>query len=81
MPMETYEGDEKWPLLVNKQLFWWSTSITLDNNNDVLAEFWPFFSVYTLPQTLVGLTGCISIVSTVLNILTHLTTVLPVMSL
>ena len=37
-PIETYKGDEKWPLLVNKQLFWWSTSITLENNNDVLAD-------------------------------------------
>ena len=26
---------KKWPLFVNKQLFWWSASITLDNNNAV----------------------------------------------
>ena len=38
-PIKTHEGDEKWPLFVNKQLFWWSASITLDNNNDVLADF------------------------------------------
>ena len=30
--IKTYKGDEKWPLFVNKQLFWWSASITLDNN-------------------------------------------------
>ena len=52
------KGDEKWPLLVNKQLFWWSASITLDNNNGVLSEFEPYFSLYTLPQS-VGLTACI----------------------
>ena len=34
-PIKTHKGDEKWPLFVNKQLFWWSASITLDNNNDV----------------------------------------------
>ena len=27
-PMKTHKGVEKWPLFVNKQLFWWSTSIT-----------------------------------------------------
>ena len=32
-------GADKWPLFVNKQLFWWSASITLDNNNDVLTDF------------------------------------------
>ena len=46
--------------LNSKCLFWWSTSITLDNNNGVLRDFWPFFSLYTLPHTSVGLTGCIS---------------------
>ena len=34
-PIKTHKGDEKWPLFVNKQMFWWSTSITLDNNNNV----------------------------------------------
>ena len=34
-PIKTHKGDEKWPWFVNKQLFWWSASITLDNNNDV----------------------------------------------
>ena len=34
-----YNGDDKWPLFVNKQLYWWSTSITLDSNNDVLTDF------------------------------------------
>ena len=55
--------------------------MTLDNNNDVLADFWPFFLLYTLSHTSVGLTGCISIVFSVLNILTHFTTMLPVRSL
>ena len=32
------KGDEKWPLFVNKQLFWWSGSITLDNKNAVLTD-------------------------------------------
>ena len=38
-PIKTHEGDGKWPLFVNKELFWWSASITLDNNNDVLTVF------------------------------------------
>ena len=38
-PIKTHKGDEKWPLLVNKQLFWWSASIILDNNNGVLTDF------------------------------------------
>ena len=38
-----------------------ATSITLDNNNDVLTDFKPFFSLYTLPHTSVGLTSCFSI--------------------
>ena len=54
------KGDEKWPLFVNKQLFWWSASIILDNNNGLLTDFYPFFSHYILPHTSVGLTGCIS---------------------
>ena len=36
-PPNTDIGDEKWPLFVNKQLFWWSASIILDNNNAVLT--------------------------------------------
>ena len=35
---KTHKVDEKWPLFVNKQLFWWSASITLDNNNAVLTD-------------------------------------------
>ena len=66
---------------VNKQLFWWSASITLDNNNDVSTDFWPFFSLYTLPHTSVGLACCIDNAFSVLNILTHLTNLLPVSSL
>ena len=38
-PIKTHKGDKKWPLFVNKQLFLWSASITLNNNNDVLTEF------------------------------------------
>ena len=38
-PIKTHKGDEKWTLFVNKQLFLWSASITLDNNNDVLTYF------------------------------------------
>ena len=67
-PIKTHKGDEKWPLFVNKQLFWWSTSITMHNNNEVLVDFKPFFTPNTLPHTSVGLTGCISIVFSVLNI-------------
>ena len=44
--------------------FWWSASITLNNNNDVLTDF---FSLYTLPHTSVGLTSYISIVFFTLN--------------
>ena len=38
-PITTHKGDEKWPLFVNKQLFGRSTSIILDNSNDVLTDF------------------------------------------
>ena len=31
-PIKTHKGDENW-------LFWWSASITLDNNKDVLTGF------------------------------------------
>ena len=61
-PNKAHKFDEKWPLFVNKQLFWWSASITLDNNIDVLTDFQPFFSLYTLPHTSVGLISCITIV-------------------
>ena len=47
-PIKTHKGDIKLLLFVNKQLFWWSASITLDSNNDVLTDIWPFFSLYTL---------------------------------
>ena len=50
--------DGKWPFFVNKQLFWWSASTTLDNNKDILPDFQPLFSLYTLPHTSVGLTSC-----------------------
>ena len=39
-PIKTHKDDEKWPLYVNKlQLFWWSASIILNNNNDILKDF------------------------------------------
>ena len=41
-PIKTHKGVEKWPLFVNKQLFWWSASITMDNNNAVLTDLWAF---------------------------------------
>ena len=34
-----HKGDGKWPLFVNKHPVWWSALITLDNNNDDLADF------------------------------------------
>ena len=46
--LKTHKGDDKCPLFVNKHLFWWSASITLENNNAVLTDLWPFFSLYTL---------------------------------
>ena len=55
--------------------------MTLDNNNAVLTDLYPFFSLYTLPHTSIGLTVCISNAFSVLNILTHLTTMLRVGSL
>ena len=47
---------------VNKELFLWSASITLDNNNYVLTGIYLFFSLYTIPHPSVGLASCISIV-------------------
>ena len=75
------KGNEKWPLFVNKQLFWWSASITLNNNNAVLTDFQAYFSLHTLSHTSVSLTGCVSIVFSVLINLTHMTTRLRVGSL
>ena len=46
-PINTHKGDGKWPLFVNRQLFWWSASITLDNNNAVLTDLKAFFSLNT----------------------------------
>ena len=37
-PINSHKGNEKLPLFVNKQLFWWSASITLENNNAVLTD-------------------------------------------
>ena len=45
--IKTNKGNKKWPLFVNKQLFWWSASITLENNNAVLTDLLPFFSLNT----------------------------------
>ena len=38
-PIRTHKGDEKWPMFENKQLFWWSASITLYNSNAFLPDF------------------------------------------
>ena len=32
-PIKIHKGNENWPLFENGQLFWWSTSITLDNDD------------------------------------------------
>ena len=56
-PIKTHKGAEKWPLFVNMHLFWWSTSITLDNN-----RLFRIFFHFIIPYTPVGLTSCISIV-------------------
>ena len=29
---KTHQGEGKWPLFVNKQLFWWSISITMGDS-------------------------------------------------
>ena len=55
--------------------------MTLDNNNAVLTDLSAFFSPNISPHTSVGLTICISMSFSVLNILTHLTTMLRVGSL
>ena len=75
------ESSYSWPLFVNKQHFWWSASITLDNNDAVLTDLYAYFSLNTLSHSSVSLTSCISIVFSVLNILTHMTTMLRVGSL
>ena len=35
---KTHKGGGKWPLFVDKQLFWWCPSIMLDNNNALLTD-------------------------------------------
>ena len=37
-PIKTHKGDEKLPVFVKKQLFWWSASIILDSNNAVFTD-------------------------------------------
>ena len=50
-PIETHKCDEKWPLFVNKQLFWWSASIILDNYNDVQTfSHVSHLGIYHIPQ-------------------------------
>ena len=51
-PNKTNKSDKKWPLFVNKQLFWWSASITLGNNKIFLQTFSHFshFILYHMPQ-------------------------------
>ena len=34
-----YKNVANWLLLVNKRQFWWSASITLDNNNVLIVDF------------------------------------------
>ena len=50
--IRTHKGDEKWPLFVNKLLFWWSASITLDKTKMFLQTFSDFshFILYHIPQ-------------------------------
>ena len=50
--LKPHKDDRKWPLCVNKQLFLWSASITLDNTNCVSTEFKPFshFILYYILQ-------------------------------
>ena len=55
--------------------------MTLDNNDAVLTDLQAFFSVSTSPHTSVSIIGCISIVFSIMNILTHLTTLLRIGSL
>ena len=55
--------------------------MTLDNNNAVLTDFYPIFSLNTFPHTLASLTSCIPIDFSVLNILIHLIIMLHVGSL
>ena len=49
--IKTHKGGEKWPLFVNKWLYCWSASITLDNNNNVLTDVNHFshFILYHIP--------------------------------
>ena len=61
-PIKTHNGVEKWSLFVNKQLFWWSLSITLDKNNAVLTDLYAFFLLNTSLHSSVSLTSCISLV-------------------
>ena len=37
-PIRTHKGDGKWPLFVDKELFWWSALTKLDNDNYVLTD-------------------------------------------
>ena len=71
-PIKTHKGDEKWPLFVNKQLFWWSASITLDNNNAVLTDYRHFshLILYHIPQ--LASLDVFLVFFSVLNILTML---------
>ena len=52
MSIKTHKGNDKWALFVNKQLFWWSASITLGSifgkrallaiDHIMLALFWNY---------------------------------------
>ena len=71
-PLKHHKSDTNWPLFGNKQQFWWSASITLDNNNAVWIDFYHVFILHTLLHASVGQSDCISIIISVLNLLTTL---------
>ena len=66
-----YKGVAKWLLFVSECLFWWSPSITLDNNNNA-GRLYLVFMFYTLPHSSVGLTFVNLWLFQFLNIFTNL---------
>ena len=48
---KVHKSDENVPFFVDEEHFRWSTSMTLDNSNDVFIYFWSVFMVYTLPHS------------------------------
>ena len=49
---ENHKGDEKWPLFVNQQLFWWAALITLAVTMMFYQSISHFshFQLYQLPR-------------------------------